>query len=326
MKYNGYLVTSPLFRLLIFVILGAGPIVFFTFSAIFKDQGNFWVDNLLAKKIINDDSKKSMELKLLKFDGEELSVDGNQFKEAGLKVLRIKNSPSCRSFRTDKENLSVFNIQSEQKISWEDSVKTQKNGETEKRTKAQRDYENRIVKLKKSPDPKVRAKGERLEATYQFLKNSAITFHVVMNDRGRGELTYEGVEGHLFINISSKTGFGDMPIICQIAHEFKHAEQFLNGNLGFYRNDRGKWVGWRDDNFDEAEAFMAHFDAEEGDESTTFLKIIRNSIPFGVYAVADILENNQNSPRIYRNRGIESVPVSSILTPRHYAIPKKNSN
>lgn len=326
MKYNGYLGKSLLVWLLIFVIWRSGAMGFSIFLSVFTVNGSLRLDPLWEKGVFNDNSIQVADTKLLNFKPNDKDLEENQLKDMGLKVRIVENSHLSRVLKAEEETPEIFNIRSEKKISWEDSEKTQKNGEDEGKTKAQREYENRITKLKSSLDPKVRAKGERLEATYQVLKNSAVTFHVVINDSGRGELTYEGVEGHLFINISGKTGFEDIPIVCQIAHEFKHAEQFLNGNLGFYRNDRGKWVGWRDDNFDEAEAFMAHFDAEEGDESTIFLKTIKNSIPFGVYAVANVLENNQNSPRIYRNRGVESVPVSSILTPRHYAIPKKTGN
>src|SRR5262245_65948403 len=56
-------------------------------------------------------------------------------------------------------------------VSWEDSQKKQKKGETEAKTDAQRKYENRIKELRNSKDPKDQANGQKLQATYDRLQN-----------------------------------------------------------------------------------------------------------------------------------------------------------
>jgi hypothetical protein len=104
-----------------------------------------------------------------------------------------------------------------------------------------------------------------LKRTYDKLQSSDITFHVVTSAPGAsssGELEYHGEPGNLYVNLKGNASAdGALTNIQKIGHEFEHGSQFLDGLLGF-TNITGKWKGYRDDLVDEANAFIAGFDAE----------------------------------------------------------------
>jgi RHS repeat-associated protein len=208
-------------------------------------------------------------------------------------------------------------------VSWEDSKKEQKKGETEARTNAQRKYENRIKELLNSKDPKERAKGQRLQDTYNRLQSALETFHVVKEnprDASSGELTYAGVPGHLYVNLKGNSSeYGALTDVQKIAHEFKHGEQFLDKLLGFTLGSDGKWHGYRDDLVDEANAFIAGFEAQPLDPAqrgNKFLNAVESARPFGLQAVVNVLD--RQGP--YVGRSNTQLPINHV-SPRIYAVP-----
>ncbi len=182
-------------------------------------------------------------------------------------------------------------------VSWEDSEKKKKKkDEAEARTEAQRKYENHIKGLLNSKHSKDRAEGQKLQAQYERLQKSDITFHVVKEnptDASSGELTYAGHPGDLYVNLKGNSSeYGALTDVQKLAHEFTHGEQFLDGKLGFITNDGKKWHGYRDDLPDEAEAFIAGFEAQPLDpaqRSNKFLNDVEAARGFGLNAVIDVL-------------------------------------
>jgi hypothetical protein len=217
-------------------------------------------------------------------------------------------------------------------VSWEDSEKKKNKGETEARTEAQRKYENRLDEMVNSDDKKTREKGLKLKATYERLQKSDITFHVVKDgssDESSGELTYKGQEGHLHVNLKGDANAsGALTDIQKLGHEFKHGEQFLDGQIGFTLNDKGKWVGYRDDLPDEAEAFTAGFDAEPlspfqtiGDKGK-FLRSIGQAIPAGLNSVVDALDRSGSYVGRSKIQQVMNFKGGKV-PPSVYAVPKK---
>jgi hypothetical protein len=209
-------------------------------------------------------------------------------------------------------------------VSWEDSEKKKKKGEAEARTDAQRKYENRIQEMLKSKDAKVREQGQKLQATYEKLKDAKETFHVVTNNpdgASSGELTYAGQEGHLYVNLKGNSSeYGALTDVQKIAHEFKHGEQFLDGLLGFAKGSDGKWHGYRDDLVDEATAFVTGFEAQPLDPAqrgNKFLNAVESARPFGVNAVVNVLA--RQGP--YVGRSSTQIAITNI-TPSIYAVPR----
>jgi RHS repeat-associated protein len=217
-------------------------------------------------------------------------------------------------------------------VSWEDSEKKKKEGETEAKTDKQRAYEKRLEEMIKSDDKKTRENGLKLKATYERLQKSDITFHVVAENpsgASSGELTYKGEEGHLYINLKGdNNAYGALTDTQKIAHEFKHGEQFLDGKIGFLKNDKGEWKGYRDDLPDEAEAFITGFEAEpldptqRGGTTGAFLNSIGNAMPFGLNAVVDALD--RSGPYKGRTKTqLEMRFIGGKVPPNVYAVPKK---
>lgn len=133
-------------------------------------------------------------------------------------------------------------------VSWEDSEAKKKKKETEAKTDAQRKYENHIREMLNSKDANTRARAQKLQAQYERLQKSDITFHVVKSDpsgSSSGGLTYAGQQGHLYVNLKGNPNeYGAMSDVQKLAHEFTHGEQFLDGRLGFAQNAKtGKWEG-----------------------------------------------------------------------------------
>jgi len=214
-------------------------------------------------------------------------------------------------------------------VSWEDSEKKKEDGETEAKTNAQRKYEKRLEEMINSKDKKTRERGLKLNATYERLQTSDITFHVVKENpsgASSGELTYKGEEGHLYVNLKGdNNAYGALTDIQKIAHEFKHGEQFLDGQIGFIRDEKGKWWGYRDDLPDEAEAFITGFEAQPLDpaqRSNKFLNAVESARSFGLNAVVDVLD--REGP--YKGRSktqLEMRFVGGKIPPNVYAVPKK---
>jgi RHS repeat-associated protein len=209
-------------------------------------------------------------------------------------------------------------------VSWEDSEKKKKKGETEARTDAQRKYENRIKEMVNSKDSKIREQGEKLQATYERLQKSDVTFHVVENNPGgasSGELTYAGQEGHLYVNLKGNSaGYGALTDTQKLAHEFEHGRQFLDSQLGFAQGADGQWHGYRDDLVDEAEAFIAGFEAQPLDpaqKGDKFLSAVELARPYGVDAVVAALD--RQGP--YAGRSKTQNPITNV-TPTIYAVPR----
>lgn len=172
-------------------------------------------------------------------------------------------------------------------------------------------------------------KGLKLKADYERLQKSDVTFHVVREDASgtsSGELYYKGQEGHLYVSLKGdSSAAGSIPLIQKLGHEFKHGVQFLDGQLGFAKNTKGEWKGYRDDLVDEAEAWSAGFDAQPPDpgqragSQREFLNSMANAYPFGIDADVNALD--RSGP--YAGRSKTQIPITN-LTPSIYAIPKTN--
>src|SRR5919199_5761298 len=95
-----------------------------------------------------------------------------------------------------------------------------------------------------STDKKTHEKGLKLKATYERLQKSDIVFHVVKENpsgASSGELTYKGEKRNLYVNLKGdNNAYGALTDFQKIAHEFKHGEQFLDGEIGFKLNAKGK--------------------------------------------------------------------------------------
>jgi hypothetical protein len=209
-------------------------------------------------------------------------------------------------------------------VSWEDSEAKKKKGETEARTDAQRNYEKHIQDMVNSKDRKTHEAGLKLQATYERLQKSDITFHVVKDNpegASSGELTYAGQEGHLYVNLRGNSSeYGALSTTQKIAHEFRHGEQFMDGQLGFAKNNKGQWEGYRDDLVDEAEAFIAGFEAQPLDPAqrgNKFLNAVETARIFGVGAVVNALD--RQGPYVGRSK--TQIPITNV-TPTIYAVPR----
>jgi RHS repeat-associated protein len=241
----------------------------------------------------------------------------------------LENPQSLNKFAYAWNNPLLLTDPTGLKVSWEDSEKEKKKGEDEAKTNGQRAYEKRLKEMIDSKDKKTHEKGLKLMATYEKLRKSDVTFHVVKDDgngNSKGELTYKGEKGHLYINLDGNSNeYGALPLIQKIAHEFKHGEQFLDGQLGFAQDEKGKWRGYRDDNFDEAEAWSAGFDAQfpgpdqRSGTAGKFVESVVRAYSSGIPAIAKALDESNGT---YRGRGTSQFPISN-LTPTIYAIPKK---
>ncbi|HEX6285641.1 MAG TPA: hypothetical protein VFZ71_12235 [Pyrinomonadaceae bacterium] len=117
-----------------------------------------------------------------------------------------------------------------------------KKDEAEARTNAQRKYENHIAKLLASKDSKERAGGERLQATYERLKDSKATFHVVKEDSGSssGELQFNG-EVFIVSLKGNPNEYGAIDSNQKVAHEFEHGRQVLDRELSFHNYNPPDW-------------------------------------------------------------------------------------
>ncbi|MBK7707800.1 MAG: hypothetical protein IPJ30_19125 [Acidobacteria bacterium] len=189
-----------------------------------------------------------------------------------------------------------------------------------------------------SKDPEVRARGVKLKADYERLKNDhSVTFHVrneSADDNG-GELSYEGQKGHLYINIKGdSSAFGSLTLIQKLAHEFKHGNQFLDGELGFFKTKNGKWTAFANDLHDESEAMIAGFEADPISATQTtntnnnkannvsFMNALDEAVPKGQKAVIEVMKTNGGSPYTKYNttRGrMTNIPNSEDY---YYVVPK----
>jgi hypothetical protein len=140
-----------------------------------------------------------------------------------------------------------------------------------------------------------------------------------------GELSYRGDPGNVYVNLSgSSSALGALSDVQKLAHEFKHGEQFLDGQLGFVKNLKGQWQGFKDDLVDEAEAFIAGFEAEALDPAQTanpFLNGINRAMPYGTSAVVEALKRPGHYQRGYPDRQIP-ITTSDLKDPNVYAIPR----
>jgi hypothetical protein len=198
-----------------------------------------------------------------------------------------------------------------------------------------RAYEKRLDDMVNSKDKKTHDKGVRLNAEYERLQKSDITFHVVKENpsgASSGELTYAGQQGHLYVNLKGNANeSGAIPLIQKLAHEFHHGIEFLDGDIGFQQLPNGKWTGYRDDNIDEAAAWIAGFDAQyPGPDQTSgtagkFVDSVARAYP-SVEAVAKVLNESRGS---YYGRGTNQLDikekyfVGGKIPPTVYAVPKK---
>jgi hypothetical protein len=169
--------------------------------------------------------------------------------------------------------------------------------------------------------------GQRLQDTYDRLKGSDQTFHVVKDssqEPSSGELTYKGQPGHLYVNLKgSGNAAGELTDIQKLAHEFKHGEQFLDGKMGFIQDAKRNWLGYKDDLVDEAEAFIAGFEAQPLDPaqaSGSFLQSVNHAMQFGQTAVLEALSRSGPYTR-YPSYQL-TITQSELKDPGIYAVPK----
>ncbi|HET9281362.1 MAG TPA: RHS repeat-associated core domain-containing protein [Candidatus Angelobacter sp.] len=245
---------------------------------------------------------------------------------AGLKL----NPQSMNGYSYVWNSPTILSDPSGAVVCWEQGKKkkhcTNESGEP---TALEKAYEGRIQQLLNSKDPKERARGEELAKTYDRLKNSDITFHVgqVGGSEGSGELDYRGEPGQLYIQLKddSLTGsprIGNMPNNQKLGHEFKHGEQFLDGLLGFQKVN-GKWIEYRDDLVDEANAFIAGFMAEGvTPDQAPIIKRLGAAAENGTDAVVQVLKNDPD----YRGFPAQEEAITPMrngsMPPDIYAIPR----
>jgi hypothetical protein len=224
-------------------------------------------------------------------------------------------------------------------VEWEDSKKKKKKGETKERTNTQREYENHLEKMINSNDPDERAKGLKLQAEYKRLQDSDIVFHVVNEaaDSSSGELGYKGQKGHLYVSLKGdSSAYGELTTIQKLAHEFKHGNQFLDGEFGFRKGTDGKWHGFANDLYDESEAMITGFEAESINgfqksdnqayraRNNAFFRELYAALPKGQSAVIDVMKNNGASP--YKNYSEKKIDIRSMpKSEGYYGIPKKTN-
>ena len=207
-------------------------------------------------------------------------------------------------------------------VEWADSEKKKKKDEAEARTNAQRKYENHIAKLLASKNKEERARGERLQATYQQLKDSKAVFRVVKEDAGdssSGELKYNGAV--FIVSLKGNANeYGAIDINQKLAHEFEHGRQVLDRELSFHNYRPPDWKAWALDRTDEAKAFAAGFDATPvAPDQSSFLNGMRQAIRSGgIEAGVDFLGRSTTK---YRN--LERGPINvTHRSPAIYEVPK----
>jgi RHS repeat-associated protein len=222
----------------------------------------------------------------------------------------VQNSPLNG---TDPSGMTVI---------WNDSKKSQHKGETEPKTNRQREYENKLEKMKNSSDPKIREKGERLANSYKRLQDSKATFEVV--DKGgreasHGEITYDGND-HFTVNLAGdSSAAGTLTDVQREAHEFEHGRQVLDGELSYINKD-GAWHPFAHDLTDEAKAFQAGFDMEPATPGQgTFINTLNQRLNTGgLQGEANYLSEHNSS-----YRGLP--PLLNVPTPpppNVYSVPK----
>lgn len=206
-------------------------------------------------------------------------------------------------------------------VEWADSEKKKKKDEAEARTSAQRKYENHIAKLLESKKSEERARGERLQESYERLKDSKSTFRVVSEDSGSssGELTFNG---KVFI-VSLKgnaSEYGAIDTNQKIAHEFEHGRQVLDRELSYHNYNPPDWKSWALDRTDEAKAFAAGFDATPvAPDQGSFLTGMRQAVRTGgIQGGVDYLGRSNTKYR-YLPAGPNNVTHRS---PAIYEVPK----
>lgn len=207
-------------------------------------------------------------------------------------------------------------------VEWADSEKKKKKGEAEERTNAQRKYENNIAKLLGSNNAEERARGERLQATYQRLKDSKAVFRVVKEDAGdssSGELKFNGTV--FIVSLKGNANeYGAIDLNQKIAHEFEHGRQVLDRELSYHNYNPPDWKPFALDRTDEAKAFAAGFDATPvAPDQGSFLNGMRQAIQLGgIQGGVDFLGRS--------NTNYRSLPAGPInvahRSPAIYEVPK----
>jgi RHS repeat-associated protein len=220
----------------------------------------------------------------------------------------VRNSPLQA---TDPTGLLVL---------WNDSKKKCKGGESNCRTTAQREYEDRLKKMQESDDPKERQKGAQLQKTYDRLQASKATFEVVNlggSEASHGEIRYDGND-HFTVNLAGNSAysFSDNQ---RVAHEFEHGRQVLDGEMSF-ANYTGKWLPFAHDRTDEAEGFAAGFDIERASPGQgSFINSIQQAIDAGGIAGGAARLGKGDSP--YRT--LPEGPINvEIKSPAVYSVPQ----
>ena len=153
----------------------------------------------------------------------------------------------------------------------------------------------------------------------------------VAADSSSGELKFGGEKGHLYVDIKGdSSAFGSLTLVQKLAHEFKHGNQFLDGEFGYAKMKDGEWKAFANDIFDEAEAMMAGFDADpisgfqksDKSKSSGFFRALDAAMPDGKGAMMDVMKNNGLSPYLEFER--KRSDVSQMPThPNYYYVPKQ---
>lgn len=206
-------------------------------------------------------------------------------------------------------------------VEWADSEKTKKKDEKDARTDAQRNYENRIAGLLASKDKSERERGERLQKTYERLKDSKAIFRVVNEDSSSSSSGRLSFDGKVF-TVSLKgdpNEYGAIDVNQKLAHEFEHGRQVLDGELSFHNYEPPSWRPFALDRTDEAKAFAAGFDATGwSPDQGEFIHGMRRAVQSGVKAGVDYLGRSKtNYSRL--PKGPDNVNMRS---PSIYAVPK----
>lgn len=207
-------------------------------------------------------------------------------------------------------------------VEWADSEAKKKKDEAEARTNAQRKYENHIAKLLGSKNAEERARGERLQATYQGLKDSKAVFRVVKedsSDSSSGELKFNGTV--FIVSLKGNANeYGAIDINQKIAHEFEHGRQVLDRELSYHNYNPPDWKPFAHDRTDEAKAFAAGFDATPvAPDQGSFLNGMRQAIRLGgIQAGVDFLGRSNTN---YRTLPAGPINVTH-RSPAIYEVPK----
>jgi RHS repeat-associated protein len=234
---------------------------------------------------------------------------------------KISNPQSFNAYSYSWNNPLRYTDPTGMVVSWEDS-EAGEDGYTD----AERRYLLNMTSLLGSKNKKARARGERMKSNYDRLQAADEVFHVV-EDNGTGSssgmLDYRGEPGNLYVSLKGDaSAYGALTINQKLGHEFEHGVQFLDGLLGFKKQDNGRWLGLNDDRVDEANAFIAGFEAEgvnPQQRQNPFLKAIDQAIPFG----EDAAKNTLGKIGPYQNRSGVQMPVTKeMMSPDVYAKPR----